>query len=57
MSVALQHVCSSDGAWEEQLSPISFDDDKGKVKQLKLNPKEFREVVGILNEAEESNED
>ncbi len=34
----------ADGQWERQLSPVEYEDDKGKTQQLKLEEKEFREV-------------
>lgn len=41
----------SDGAWEELMVPIQFTDDAGKMQQLKLDEREFRDVVGILKES------
>ncbi|KAG1660999.1 hypothetical protein FOA52_007164 [Chlamydomonas sp. UWO 241] len=43
----------ADSAWEEQMSPVSYSDENGKSKQLKLDEREFREVVGLLKEAGE----
>uniref|UniRef100_A0A7R9V095 Uncharacterized protein n=1 Tax=Chlamydomonas euryale TaxID=1486919 RepID=A0A7R9V095_9CHLO len=43
----------ADGNWEAQMAPIEYADG-GKIKQLKLDEKEFREVIGILNEAGEA---
>ena len=37
--------------------PIQYTDDKGKVQQLKLEEKEFRDVVGILKETGEDEDD
>lgn len=34
----------ADGDWEQQMSPVEFSDESGKVQQLKLEEKEFREV-------------
>jgi len=34
----------ADGDWEKQMSAMEYIDDKGKVKQLQLEDKDFREV-------------
>lgn len=52
LSLALPLVCDR----EEQAAPVEFTDEDGKVKQLKLDDKEFREVIGILKEAGEEGE-
>mmetsp|Transcript_35349 Transcript_35349/g.89498 ORF Transcript_35349/g.89498 Transcript_35349/m.89498 type:complete len:220 (-) Transcript_35349:646-1305(-) len=44
----------ADGDWEKQMSPVEYLDEGGKVAQLKLEEREFREVIGILKEVEES---
>lgn len=41
----------ADGGWEKQMSPIEYAGEDGKTQQLKLDEKEFREVIGILKEA------
>jgi hypothetical protein len=42
------------GDWEKQMSAVEFVDEQGQTKQLQLSEKEFREVIGLLKEAEES---
>ncbi|KAG1676466.1 hypothetical protein FOA52_002286 [Chlamydomonas sp. UWO 241] len=39
----------ADGAWEGQMAAIEFAGDDGKVKQLTLNDKEFREVIVLFS--------
>lgn len=34
----------ADGDWEKQMSAMEYIDEKGKVKQLQLEDKDFREV-------------
>jgi hypothetical protein len=34
----------ADGEWEKQMSAVQYNDEKGSVKQLQLEEKEFREV-------------
>eukprot|EP00967_Tisochrysis_lutea_P099293 scaffold147385_cov23-Tisochrysis_lutea.AAC.1 len=34
----------ADGDWEKQMSAMEYIDEKGKVKQLQLDDKDFREV-------------
>lgn len=45
------------GDWEKQMSAVEYVDEKGTAKQLQLEEKEFREVIGLLKEAAESVED
>jgi hypothetical protein len=42
------------GDWEKQMSAVEFVDEQGQTKQLQLSEKEFREVIGLLKEAEET---
>lgn len=46
----------ADGQWEEDMTPIEFEDESGKNKtqQLTMNEKEFHEFVGILKEPSDS---
>lgn len=37
---------------EQQMTPIEFMSDDGKVKQLKMEERDFRSVVGLLRVAE-----
>lgn len=37
---------------EQQMTPIEFVDESGKVKQLKMEERDFRAVVGLLRVAE-----
>ncbi|GIL47489.1 hypothetical protein Vafri_4308 [Volvox africanus] len=39
----------TDGNWETAMSPITFEDDDGKVKTLKLEEKLFRNLPGLLS--------
>lgn len=43
----------ADGDWEAEMQPVEVDDGGGKVAQLNMSEKEFREVVGILRDDEE----
>ncbi|KAJ9518385.1 hypothetical protein V8C86DRAFT_2855117 [Haematococcus lacustris] len=36
------------GDWEDQISPIEYEDEQGKVTPLNMEGGEFRQVVGIL---------
>lgn len=45
----------ANGQWESQIAPVEYEED-GQVKQLTLTAPEFREFVGLLNDAEEDNE-
>mmetsp|Transcript_14665 Transcript_14665/g.39673 ORF Transcript_14665/g.39673 Transcript_14665/m.39673 type:complete len:248 (-) Transcript_14665:260-1003(-) len=46
----------ADGDWEKQMSAMEYIDEKGKVKQLQLDDKDFREVVGLLSGLEDAEE-
>lgn len=43
----------SDGQWEDDMTPIEFEEDSGKAEQLKMSEKEFQSFIGILKEPEE----
>jgi hypothetical protein len=43
----------ADGDWEAEMQPVEVDDGGGRVAQLTMTDKEFREVVGILRDDEE----
>ena len=47
----------ADGEWEKEIVPIELNDEAGKTKQLELNEKEFREVVGLLREVMDAGEE
>jgi hypothetical protein len=47
----------SDGGWESQMAPVEVTDQNGKSIQLKLNEKEFREIIGLLKEVGEEGEE
>lgn len=36
------------------MSAVEFVDEQGQTKQLQLTEKEFREVIGLLKEADET---
>mmetsp|Transcript_6402 Transcript_6402/g.10957 ORF Transcript_6402/g.10957 Transcript_6402/m.10957 type:complete len:229 (-) Transcript_6402:385-1071(-) len=40
----------SDGEWEKQMAPVEYMDEDGTTKQLQLDEREFREVIGLLKE-------
>jgi len=46
----------ADGHWEEDMTPIEFEDESGgnKTQQLTMTEKEFHEFVGILKEPSDS---
>ena len=43
----------SDGEWEGLMAPIQYEQEDGKSKQLQIEAKEFREMLGILKQFEE----
>lgn len=43
----------ADGQWEDDMTPIEFEEDGGKAEQLKMSEKEFQSFIGILKEPEE----
>ncbi|GLC45062.1 hypothetical protein PLESTB_001464500 [Pleodorina starrii] len=47
----------ADGNWESAMSPITFEDDDGKVKTLKLDEKLFRNLPGLLSATGEQGEE
>lgn len=47
----------ADGEWENQMSPIEYEDAGGKTLQLKMDESEFRQVVGLLKAMEAEDEE
>jgi hypothetical protein len=47
----------ADGGWETAMSPITFEDDDGKIETLKLEEKLFRNLPGLLSVAGEQGEE
>jgi hypothetical protein len=43
----------ADGQWEDDMTPIEFEEDGGKSEQLKMSEKEFQSFIGILKEPED----
>lgn len=43
----------ADGQWENDMTPIEFEEDGGQTKQLTMTEKEFHEFVGLLKEPDE----
>lgn len=43
----------ADGQWENDMTPIEFEEDNGQSKQLTMTEKEFHEFVGLLKEPDE----
>lgn len=47
----------AEGEWEGQLAPIEMPDEQGKVVQLKLDEKQFRDVIGVLKQLQDGSEE
>jgi hypothetical protein len=43
----------ADGQWEDDMTPIEFEEEGGKSEQLKMSEKEFQSFIGILKEPED----
>ncbi len=45
----------ADGAWEQDMAPIEFEEESGAggISQLQLPERDFREFVGLLKELNE----